>query len=175
MNTYFNHTSERLLYRKLTTDDIPSWENFFVDNDRLHFLAFPEGIKSHKELSTEWIDRQLQRYEESGLGMLGVVLKENNELIGLCGIINREFEEKTIFEIGYSFMREHWGNGYATEAARQMKKIGMELGVSDKFVSMIHPDNCDSIKVAERNEMFPLKQSIYMDMDVIIYGDEGAI
>lgn len=145
-----------------------------MDNDRLRFFGF-DGSKSNLELSTEWVERQLQRYEESGLGMLAVLEKESGKLIGLCGIIPRDFEDKTIYEIGYSLMQSHWGKGYASEAARHIRAIGMQLKISDVYVSTIHPVNFDSMKVAERNGMKRLRNGVFNDMELVIYGDEGAV
>ena len=48
---------------------------------------------------------------------LAVTLKESSQLIGACGIrvSNLELREG---DIGYCLTRDHWGRGYATEAAR---------------------------------------------------------
>ena len=172
MKSYFNHSSERLDFRALTKNDIPLWEPFFIDNDRLRFFGFDES-KSNHELSTDWIERQITRYNESGLGMLAVIEKESKQLIGLTGIIPRDFEDKVLYEIGYSFMQSHWGKGYATEAARHFRTIGTDLGISKVFVSTIHPEHFDSMKVAERNEMKPLRNGIFNEMELVIFGDEG--
>lgn len=174
MDSYFNHSSERLNYRKLTREDIPIWESFFINNDRLHFFGFDES-KSNFELSTDWIERQIARYEEMGFGMLGVIEKKSNQLIGLAGIISRDFEGKVIYEIGYSFMQSHWGKGYATEAARHFRTVGTELGISEVFVSTIHPENFDSMKVAERNGMKALRNGVFNEMELVIFGDEGVV
>lgn len=173
MQSYFKHSSQRLDFRKLTESDIPLWEPFFVDNDRLRFFGFEN--KSNLELSTDWINMQLKRYEESGLGMLAVTEKSSGDLIGLCGIIPREFEGKTIYEIGYSLMQSHWGKGYATEAATHMREVGNQLGISSLFVSTIHPENVDSMKVAERNGMKRLRNGVFNGMELVIFGDEGAV
>jgi len=173
MESYFEHNSERLYFRKLNNFDIPAWEEFFVNNNRLHFLGF-EPSKTNDVYAKEWIERQQDRYEKEGLGMLAVRLKSTDELIGLCGIILREIESKIIYEIGYSFIQKFWGKGYATEAAKHFKKIGVELGISERFVSLIHPDNIDSMKVAERNGMQVVGNSVFMEMPVVIYGDEGS-
>ena len=174
MQSYFNHSSQRLDFRALTERDIPLWEPFFVNNDRLRFFGFDEG-KSNLELSADWINRQLDRYQENGLGMLAVIEKSSGDLIGLCGIISREFEGETIYEIGYSLMQSHWGKGYATEAATHMREVGNQLGVSSLYVSTIHPENVDSMKVAERNGMKRLKNGVFNDMELVIFGDEGAV
>lgn len=174
MQSYFNHSSQRLDFRALTKSDILLWEPFFVNNDRLRFFGFDEN-KSNFELSSDWINKQLERYQESGLGMLGVIERDTGILIGLCGIIPREFEGKTIYEIGYSLMQSHWGKGYATEAAKHIREVGTQLGISSLYVSTIHPENIDSMKVAERNGMKRLKNGVINDFELVIFGDDGAV
>jgi RimJ/RimL family protein N-acetyltransferase len=49
---------------------------------------------------------------------LAVALKENDHIIGEAGFtIQSRNETGGIAEIGYFFLQEHWGKGYATEAA----------------------------------------------------------
>jgi RimJ/RimL family protein N-acetyltransferase len=46
------------------------------------------------------------------------------ELIGCVGLADRDGE----IELGYWFAREHWGKGYATEAARAVLRLARVLG-----------------------------------------------
>jgi RimJ/RimL family protein N-acetyltransferase len=149
-------------------DDIPSWIEFFEGNDYLHFVGIrPE--QSPEEVSTGWISRQLERYEESGLGMLAIVEKQSGQLIGLSGIIPREVDDQSYFEIAYSFKPKVWGKGFATEAASQLKKHGFDAGISDQFISIIDLDNFPSQAVARKNGMEIIKRTNYMDMEVFIF------
>lgn len=79
---YFNQQTERLKLRKLTREDIPVWTNFFVNNDRLRFLGIDLSKKPETH-ATEWIEKQLERYETEGLGHLAIELKETNKFIGV--------------------------------------------------------------------------------------------
>lgn len=168
---YFNHESERLWFRKLTELDVSSWLEFFENNDTLHFLGM-DPTRKHIDLATEWIQKQIERYAESGLGHLAVIEKSTDKLIGFSGIIPRELDTKHYFEIGYSFKPSSWGKGYASEAAQHLKKIGQALEISDKFVSIIHIDNFPSMKVAEKNGMIRLFETKYTGIDVVVYGDK---
>ncbi|MEM1132548.1 MAG: GNAT family N-acetyltransferase [Pseudomonadota bacterium] len=47
-----------------------------------------------------------------------------SQLVGCCGLGEREGEA----EIGYWIARDHWGKGYATEAARAVIEIARTLG-----------------------------------------------
>ncbi len=166
---YFNQESERLRYRKLTKNDISSWVEFFEKNDRLHFLGL-DLTKTKDVLAKDWIIRQLERYEEQGLGLLAVEIKENGKLIGMGGIIPRELNGKSEHEIAYSLKPEFWKKGYGTEIAKQMKRFGFKNIETNRFISIIHIENTDSIHVAKKNGMNVLFRTEFMGMNVDIYG-----
>lgn len=53
-------------------------------------------------------------------------------------------------ELGYTFRRESWGRGFATEAAGLLLRIGFEtLGV-EQIIATRHPDNIGSARVAAK-------------------------
>lgn len=53
-------------------------------------------------------------------------------------------------ELGWSLLRAHWGNGYATEAAAAIRDWAYASRSIDLLVSLISPDNVRSQRVAER-------------------------
>ena len=61
--------------------------------------AFTEG-----EVQS-WLNRHIKRYETLGFGLWAVVLKENNEMIGQCGLTIQNWKNKNVLEIGYLFQR----------------------------------------------------------------------
>ena len=126
--------------------------------------------KTPLELATGWITAQFDRYENQGLGHLAIELKETGEFIGMAGIIPRELNEMDYFEIAYSFKPRFWGNGYASEAAQQLKKFGRESGLSEHYISIIDLDNFPSQKVARKNNMEILFKTDYLGMEVLIFG-----
>lgn len=167
--SYFNQESERLSYRKLTEADIPSWLEFFEDNDRLHFNGL-DLSKSHEELADGWIRKQFERYEEQGLGHLAVIEKSSGKFIGMVGILPRIILGKPEYEIAYSLKPRFWGKGYGTEMARKMKEYGFGNIPTDRFISMIDKENTDSIKVARKNGMNLLFDTEYLGMEVYVFG-----
>lgn len=169
---YFNQESERLKFRRLTQEDIPSWVEFFVDNDRLHFLGIKDWSKSKEALAEEWIRAQFSRYEKHGLGHLAVEIKESGEFIGLGGILPRNLNEKEEYEVSYSLKPRFWKKGYGTEIAKQMKEYGVKNIQTDRFISIIETQNIDSIHVAKKNGMSALFETKFLGMDVMVYGVE---
>lgn len=51
---YFKQETERVYFRPLTIEDIPSWLTFFENNDRLRFLGI-DLRKDHPTIASEWI------------------------------------------------------------------------------------------------------------------------
>ena len=70
-----------------------------------------------------WVTRSLERYRRDGYGLFAVVLKSDGEVIGNCGPVRQDVEGESLLEVGYHFRRDHWGHGYATEAARGLHGI----------------------------------------------------
>jgi len=166
---YFSQESKRLKFRKLTIEDIPSWVEFFEDNDSLHFLGM-DLSKDKKELATEWINAQITRYEKQGFGHLAVEIKETNEFIGMGGILSRILKDKEEYEIAYSLKPKHWRKGYATEIATQIKEYGLKNIETDRFISIIDKRNIQSANVAKKNGMKVLFETEYLGMEVAVFG-----
>ncbi len=138
--------TERLILRSLTRDDVDVI--FAIIGDPLTMQYYPRTFT--REDAVEWIERNLRRYE-NGHGLLAIVLKGSSEMIGDCGLARQEVEGEEMLEVGYHLHRDHWGHGYATEAARACMDYGFrELGAG-KIVSLIRPENTPSRRVAERN------------------------
>ncbi|CAH0336731.1 hypothetical protein FVB9288_02444 [Flavobacterium sp. CECT 9288] len=166
---YFNQETERVILRKLTMSDVEKWTGFFVDNQMLKYVGI-DMSKSPSTLATDWISKQLERYENQGLGHLAAIEKNSGEFIGVSGIIPREVDGKAQMEISYSLKQEFWGKGFATEISTQLKKFGLENNISNQFVSIIDKENIASINVAIKNGMKVLSETKYLGMDVFILG-----
>jgi len=171
---YFNQQSERLKYRKLTEEDIPSWIEFFIDNDRLQYLGM-DLQKSKETLAEEWIKAQLNRYENQGLGHLAVELKDSGDFIGMGGILPRELNGNKEYEIAYSLKPNYWGNGYATEIARTMREFGSKKIDANRFISIIDVANIESANVAKKNGMAVLFNTEYLGMKVDVFGIDKTV
>lgn len=168
---YFNQETERLTLRALTESDIPKWREFFNNNNRLHFLGL-DLTKSKDLLAEEWIKFQLKRYQDDELGLLIAETKSSGEVIGMVGIIPRELNGALYDEIAYSIMPSHWGNGFATELAEQIKWFGERYKINDQFISIIHKDNHESLNVAKKLGMTEKEITTFRGMPVIIYSTQ---
>src|ERR687895_670485 len=59
-------------------------------------------------------------------------------------------EDSEEIEVGYRFLREHWGRGYATEAARAAIRFAFDEMGLDRLVAVTLPTNRASRRVMEK-------------------------
>lgn len=164
-------TSERIITRYLTLEDIPIWEEFFEDEEAVEFLSLHLlGLKSNLEISTHMIEKQLARYAENRFGLQALIDKSTNEFIGLCGLLAQEVDGVNEIEVGYHILKKYWKQGYATEAAKLFINYAFENDLTSSVVSVIDVDNFKSQRVAEKNGLKIDKQTKWIgDEDVYIY------
>ena len=159
--------TERLYFRKVVPEDFDTWLPFFHNPESTQFW---EGLPQNPvEACRQQFDRTFERYEKNLGGMNALILKENNSLIGLCGLLVQEVDEKTELEIGYSVLPAYWRKGFAFEAAYQCKSYAKEKVFTDSLISIIHIDNIPSQKVALKNGMTLDTTTTYKNNPVHIF------
>lgn len=121
----------------------------------------------------EWLERQLERYRRYGYGLWAVILKENGEMIGQCGLTMQDCDKKEVAEVGYLFRKAYWHRGYASEAAIACRDYAFNTLHIDEIYSIVRDTNKASIAVAKRNGMTArgvfTKHYYGMDMPHLIF------
>jgi len=84
----------------------------------------------------------------NGFSMFAVEEKASGALVGRVGPWQPRGWPG--FEVGWGIWREHWGKGYATEAAAASVVWAHEALGHDRVLHLIKPENMPSRKVAER-------------------------
>ena len=122
----------------------------FSDEEVMRFIG-PRRAMTNDE-TQEWLANILQR-QDTELIRYAVALKENDELIGVAGLI----DEDGIKDFGYYFKRKYWGYGYASEACSALiHYIENELYIKD-YQIFIADENIHSIKMIEKLGMQAVK------------------
>ena len=159
--------TKRLIIRPLTWDDAEPWKAFTQDSNCTKF--FPEFMTNDANLHETWIQWQLARYEQGRFGLMALVDKESNQLVGQCGLLHQIVNDTDELEIGYHVLSSSHGKGFATEAAQFFKKLGFAFTEAPRIVSLIHPDNLASQAVATRNGMVQAESAIHRDESSIVF------
>lgn len=157
--------TERLLLRRITHDDLDDLLQIWGDPETM--LLFPRTL-NRQEMS-EWIERNLKRYEEFGHGIWAVLLKEGQQFVGDCGLVIQDVEGVQELEVGYHFNKTFWGRGLAAEAARGCMEYARTKLKQSRIISMIRPENLASRRVAERNGLIIEKEVFWRGYQHYIY------
>jgi [ribosomal protein S5]-alanine N-acetyltransferase len=162
--------TERMILREMSMDDTENLLTIFSDPEAMRFYP---GTKDVAE-TQGWIQWNLNSYEQYGHGLWIAEFKETGQFAGQCGLIVQNIEGCTEVEIGYSFRRQLWGQGLATEAAQACRDHGFErLGLS-RLISLIAPGNLASRRVAEKVGMTLERQIVKWNKDICLYSKENT-
>lgn len=138
--------TDRLILRPISEDDIDSLFEFFGDAKTVKYLT---GIKTRKQVK-EWISLVLASYKKNRFGPWAIIRKGSNTFLGYCGLyLQKDVDGSDEIEILYGLIKQYWNKGYATEAAKKVYEYGKNDLNIKRFISIIHPDNVYSVKVAE--------------------------
>src|SRR5210317_100320 len=138
--------TERLRLRLFTLDDLPVMYLLNSDPDVIKYADEP--VKDMQEARERLEKGPLADYRNYGYGRFAVELKETGKVIGFCGI--KYLLEIGLNEVGYRYMKEYWGQGIGTEAARVCVEFAREDLQISKLIALIIPENAGSIRVAEK-------------------------
>lgn len=157
--------THRLVLRQLTLQDVDAMLPVLGDAEAMIYYPHPFS----REEVEQFINKQINRYVETGHGLWAMILKSTGELIGDCGLALQDVENRQQIEVGYHLHRNHWHNGYATEAARACLRHGFYQLHAKQVICMIRPENRPSRRVAERNGMKPGRLILWHGFNHLIY------
>jgi RimJ/RimL family protein N-acetyltransferase len=143
-------STSRLLLREWREEDVELFVALNEDAEVTRFLRGGNGYT--REDSLERFAHMRDHWNERGYGLFATELRSSGSFIGFVGVEDPVFlpEVMPAVEIGWRLAREVWGRGLATEAATEVVRWSFEdLGL-DRLISVIHPDNTASIRVAEK-------------------------
>jgi RimJ/RimL family protein N-acetyltransferase len=147
--------THRLMLRPFRLDDLDRLSALMANPD---FMRFSLGVYS-REKTQEFLNK-LIGWQESGIPSLyAVIFKQTGDLLGYCGFYHPEgFED---VEIGYRLDPQYWNQGIITEAARRVRNYGFDELKLGRLISLIHPENVASRRVAEKNGMTVERETLF--------------
>lgn len=140
--------TERLLLRQWRDADLEPFAALNADAETMRF--FPAPLT--REESDAHAERIRQHLEEQGWGLWAVEVAGGPAFVGFVGLARPSFEAHftPAVEVGWRLAREHWGQGFATEAARAAVSFGFRELALEEIVSFTSKLNEPSIRVMER-------------------------
>jgi RimJ/RimL family protein N-acetyltransferase len=144
--------TERLLLRKPCLEDAADLAVAYADPETVRFIG-DGGTATLAEVE-EGIEQWLERWESWGMSLFSLERREDGRVLGRAGFLLWDPETWEVggdeTELGWLLAREHWGQGYATEAALALRDWAFDERGLGRLISLINPANVRSIGVAER-------------------------
>jgi RimJ/RimL family protein N-acetyltransferase len=139
--------TERLVLRRWRHADREPFAAMNADPAVVEHLQGPLS----REQSDAFIDRIEAQWEKHGYGLWAVEVPGVAPFIGYVGLWPADYVTgDAMVEVGWRLARDHWGNGYVTEAAREALRFGFEEVGLDEIVSFTVAQNERSWRVMER-------------------------
>ena len=163
--------SERLRFEPYTISDFYFVKSLLQDPRVMRFIS-PDGKPYSDEQTIEWFERQLARYETGRqTGLLKLMTHDKDEPIGHAGTLLQELDGSMELEVGYWLSPKHWHMGYGREAAARLMQYAFSQGEKE-IISLIHPDNIPSQRVAKANGLHWDRDTEYEGMMVSVYAGD---
>jgi RimJ/RimL family protein N-acetyltransferase len=141
-------TTPRLLLRQWRDDDLEPFAALNGDPYTMRYFPAPMTPSESDALAALASSALVQR----GWGLWAVEVVGVAPFVGFVGLNQPGFQAHftPAMEVGWRLARAHWGNGYATEAARAAVAYGFDALELDEIVSFTSVVNQPSRRVMER-------------------------
>jgi RimJ/RimL family protein N-acetyltransferase len=157
--------TDRLKLRMWRESDLDDYAELSADPAVMKFLGGKVFSRAEAWRSMAFF---IGHWEIRGYGHWAVEEKSTGRMIGRIGFLNPEGWPG--FEIGWTLARHAWGKGYATEGARRALAYAFTELDQRHVISLIHPENTPSMKVAERLGEKREGAARINDIDLLVYG-----
>jgi RimJ/RimL family protein N-acetyltransferase len=157
--------TERLTLRPFREEDVDVMAQLFAHPD---FMRFSLGVFTERQQTAAFIEKVIG-WDRNGLpSQFAVIPRGDEAVIGYCGFFHH-LEVPGEIEIGYRLHPDYWNRGLITEAARAVRDHGFVDLKLPRVISLIHPENIPSRRVAEKNEMKVEKEITFRGFPTLVY------
>jgi [ribosomal protein S5]-alanine N-acetyltransferase len=155
----------RLILRPFTIEDLDRMAELMTHKD---FMRFSMGPLTREQ--TQAFLEKVIGWDRDGLpSQFAMIIRSSGALVGYCGFFHHEVDGKMEIEIGYRLDSNFWNRGLTTEAARAVRDHGFRDLKLNYVISLIHPENVPSRRVAEKNGMTLERKTTFRGFPTFIF------
>jgi [ribosomal protein S5]-alanine N-acetyltransferase len=155
----------RLILRPFAADDLDRMAELMANKD---FMRFSMGPMTHEQTKS-FLDKVISWDRESMPSQFAMIVRSSGTLAGYCGFFHHEVDGKMEIEIGYRLQQDFWNRGLTTEAARAVRDHGFRDLKLEYVISLIHPENQPSRRVAEKNGLILERETTFRGFPTFVF------
>ena len=157
-------SSERIILRGWQNSDFHPYTTLVSDPVMMRFVgggavSYKKARKEFDGMREQWIDRKI--------GIFVIADKTSNELLGFTGLFESPLLDEP--ELSWSLSAKNHGKGYASEAAILARNWAFREHNIGPLMSLVHPNNISSKRVAERLGASVESHSTWMGQPRLVY------
>lgn len=156
----------RLNLRPFYGGDLDDLSALMADAD---FTRLSLGVFSRGQ-TAGFLEKVRGRDREGLPSQFALIFRSDQKLNGYCGFFLQTVNDVEELELAYRLDSSYWGQGIATEAARAVRDRAFDDLQRPRVISLIHPDNIGSRRVAEKNGMRPEKETVFRGFSTVVFG-----
>jgi ribosomal-protein-alanine N-acetyltransferase len=138
--------TDRLIIKSNQEVDLEPLAALWADPEVTHYMGGPRNYEEILKILRE--DAQIN--PQPTFDLWPVIEKATGQIIGTAGILEKDIDGRSQYEIIYVLAKAAWGKGFATELASSLKDYAFdELGLK-RVTALIDPDNVKSEMVATK-------------------------
>ena len=138
--------TSRLRLRRTQHADIPSLVALWTDPEVTRYMGGSRDATVLTRVFTESADAPFVEDHD----LWPVEEKITGEVIGDCGLLQKDIEGVDEIELVYVIARSRWGRGYGTEMAEALKHYAVKTLGHKRLVALVDPENTASERVAKK-------------------------
>ena len=138
--------TDRSIIRWIQKADLEPLAALWADPEVTYYMG---GRRNYEEVLKE-LGEDAQLNPQPAFDLWPVIEKETGQIIGHCGILEKNIEGRNQYEIVYVLAKSAWGKGFATEVANSLKDYAFDQLGLKRITALIDPDNLKSEIVATK-------------------------
>jgi len=158
--------TERLILCSFREEDVDVMARLFANPD---FMRFSLGVFTERKQTVAFIEKVMGWDRAQIPSQFAVIPRSENAIVGYCGFFYHPDHGIEDIEIGYRLNPDYWNRGLITEAARAVRDHGFRDWKLSRVISLIHPENIPSRRVAEKNGMTIEKEITFRGFPTLVY------
>ena len=160
------YETERLVIRPFSLDDAAFIVRLLNEESFIRCIG-DKQVRTIADAENYLTKGAITSYHQHGFGLNMVQLKNSATPIGMCGLLKREVLDFP--DLGYAFLPEYWGKGYAIEAADFILKTQAVASGLTTVLAITYPDNVTSNNLLQKVgfslkgviELYDLQNNLY--------------
>ena len=159
--------TERIYLRPFCIGDIEPFATICANPKVMRYIG--DGKPVSRNIIADKIPQWIGLYEQQEYGLMALVIKDMNKLIGFCGLLHQTVDGDQYIELGYRLDEAYWGKGLATEAAVAVREYAFNVLEIPMVISIIHHQNAASKRVVKKMGMKLMKRTEFNQVLVDVF------